>query len=84
LKEQELAARTAERQMSAKEDEANRVKRTLSQIKEDREKVREISEREKLVRVAQASKSPTSPDSASRTAPLSPRQSAPDEAMKED
>lgn len=84
MKEQELAARTAERQTSAKEDEANRVKRTLAQIKEDREKVREISEREKIVRAAQASRSPTSPDSSSRTLPLSPRQSVPEDAMKED
>ena len=68
-KEQEDALRTSERKANAKEEESNRVKKALLQIKEDREKVKEVHEREKLVRAAKAAAASSPLES---NAPLSP------------
>lgn len=62
-KEHETAAKTSERQADAKKEESSRVKNALAQYKEDREKVKEVGERERLARAAAAARSPTSPSS---------------------
>lgn len=71
--------KSSERQAAAKKEEADRVKNALSQIKEDREKVKEVAERERLGRAAKAAAA--SPRSSN--APLSPEGNAPGQLQEE-
>lgn len=78
-KEQEDALKSNERQANAKKEESDRVKNTLSQIREDRERVKEVAERERLARAAKASA--TSPKSSN--IPLSPEARASSQSQVE-
>lgn len=68
-REHELAAKVSERKLSAKQEEEGRVKNALRQIKEDRERVKDVNERDKHARDAAAARSTISP-----TSPTSSRQ----------
>lgn len=63
-REQEVALRSSERQANAKKEEADRVKNALLQIRDDREKMKDVAEREKVARAAAAA-APTSPNQGS-------------------